>query len=97
MLVHQSLHLCWAEKAGRSQGLPRQRVLHQGLKWTAQPASHRCLKALLAMIDDWSWQPLARDLFQNVLLFEAANLEVRRNGHHLLHEAMIKMRYAQLK
>src|SRR5882672_11360898 len=72
-------------------------VLHERLKRAAQPASHRCLKTLLAMIDHRRGQPSRRDLFENVLLSKATNLEVRRNGHHFLHEAMIEIRHTQLE
>src|ERR1700682_650856 len=97
MLVLQACDLRRIEYPRIVDRVGAERVLHEGLKRTAQPASHRRLKALLAMIDDGSRQPLARDLFQNVLLIEATNLEVRRNGHHFLHEAMIEIRHTQLE
>src|SRR5205814_673255 len=74
-----------------------ERVLHECLERAAQPASHRDLKSLLAMIDDRRRQPLRRDPFQDAFLIEATKLEIRRNTHHFLHEAMIEIRHAQFQ
>src|SRR6202035_4704206 len=97
MLCLQPCDLPAIEYSRRGDGTGGERVLHERLKRTAQPASHRCLKALLAMIDARRRQPLRGDLFQNALLIEATNLEIRRNGHHFLDEAMIEIRHTEFQ
>src|SRR5205814_673258 len=49
------------------------------------------------MLDHRRRQPLRRDLLQDAFLIEATKLEIRRNTHHFLHEAMIEIRHAQFR